>query len=498
MNKQKGRWAYKEIRMLFVMLVISVNLYGQRKFAVKNPEGCTFVYSILPYPKGQELSYKLNEIPQLVSLEGPEDKRYKYSKMTIPGEVKWKGKKFRVKYIQKFAFCDMETENLKRIIISEGIDSVGINCFGGIHSLEQVVLPKSLKNISYSMFAFCENLIEVVIPNDSQLERIDTYSFLECSKLINFNIPDKVTTIGTAPWCNCTYLMDINVSKNNNYFETLDGVLYTKERKVLVQYPAGRISEIYVIPDGVEEIAGKAFSGTKNLRIVYCPPSLNLIQFNAFKYCTELCDIYFPNNLALIEDGAFNDCWKLKRVDINSCTQYTVNDTEDDSNNSFMPTTQVNIVENIPDYISKYQWASEMYYPFMPKKHINVSGNMAEYKKSNVETKLIMNIETIKLIYMQQLIMDLSASVNQRKDNNGRPCALLRVMIPVSGCVFSGNVIGNTDFKVNEYWVYLSEHSRYLKIQIPGCESLMLDFKLLGFSDGVESLCTYELRFEME
>lgn len=99
---------------------------------------------------------------------------------------------------------------------------------------------------------------------------------------------------------------------------------------------------------------------------------------------------------------------------------------------------------------------------------------------------------------MQQLIMDLSASVNQRKDNNGRPCALLRVMIPVSGCVFSGNVIGNTDFKVNEYWVYLSEHSRYLKIQIPGCESLMLDFKLLGFSDGVESLCTYELRFEME
>lgn len=58
-------------------------------------------------------------------------------------------------------------------------------------------------------------------------------------------------------------------------------------------------------------------------------------------------------------------------------------------------------------------------------------------------------------------------------------------MIPVSGCVFSENVIGKTEFKVNEYWVYLSEHSRYLKIQIPGCESLMIDFKILGFSDGV-------------
>lgn len=88
MNKQKIRWLYKVIWILFVMLMISVNLYGQEKFAVKNPENCTFLYSILSYPKGQELSYKLNEIPQLVCVEGPEDKRYKYSKMTIPGEVK--------------------------------------------------------------------------------------------------------------------------------------------------------------------------------------------------------------------------------------------------------------------------------------------------------------------------------------------------------------------------------------------------------------------------
>lgn len=65
---------------------------------------------------------------------------------------------------------------------------------------------------------------------------------------------------------------------------------------------------------------------------------------------------------------------------------------------------------------------------------------------------------------MQQLIMDLSVSVNQRKDNNGRSCVLLRVMLPVSGCVFSGNLIGKVDFKVNEYWVYLSENSRFLKI----------------------------------
>lgn len=52
--------------MLIVVLLMSVNLYGQEMFAVKNPEVCAFVFSILSYPEREEFNHGLNEIPQLV------------------------------------------------------------------------------------------------------------------------------------------------------------------------------------------------------------------------------------------------------------------------------------------------------------------------------------------------------------------------------------------------------------------------------------------------
>lgn len=297
---------------------------------------------------------------------------------------------------------------------------------------------------------------------------------MNCSRLAYLDIPEKVTTIGDGIGYDCTMLTDINVAKNNRCFVSENGVLYTKDRKLLVLYPIGKTDDIFVVPEGVEEIADYAFSGGKYLRTVYCPSTLKRIQNFVFNDCKALSDIYLPDGLIYIGDGTFGNCNNLKEVNINKRTQYTINSSKGDSYKTFMPTTQVNRVEKVPDYMDKYR------------------------KLSNIGVMSVINIHALRLTNMQQLVMDLSASVDRREDNNGRPCALLRVMIPVSGCVFSGNVIGKTDFKVNEYWVYLSEHSRYLKIQVPGCESLMLDFKTLGFSDGVKSLCTYELRFEME
>lgn len=472
--KIKGRWIYKGIWMLVAMLVVSVNLYGQEKFAVKNPEGCTFIYSVLPYPEGEKFNSVLNDIPQPVCLEGPEDKIYKYSQMTIPGEVTWKGKKYRVKCIQGFSFRRLKTNTLKRIVISEGTDSVGQSCFENIQSLERVTLPGSLRNISYKMFAGCTNLKEVIIPTDAHLETIERFAFMDCSQLTYFNIPERVVNIELGPWRNCTMLSSINVATKNKNFESWDGVLYTKGRKLLIQYPIGKTEDIFAVPENVEEIGNSAFWGGKFLKTIYTPLCLKSIQHIAFKNCMALTDIYLPDGLTFIGNGAFWGCKNLEKVIINNRTRYTIESSISDSYNTFMPTTQVNRVEQVPDYSADYQ------------RLINAGKGFG------------VNIHALRLTKMQQLVMDLSASVDRREDNNGRPCALLRVMIPVSGCVFSGNVIGKTDFKVNEYWVYLSEHSRYLKIQVPGCESLMLDFKELGFSDGVKSLCTYELQFEMK
>ena len=81
----------------------------------------------------------------------------------------------------------------------------------------------------------------------------------------------------------------------------------------------------------------------------------------------------------------------------------------------------------------------------------------------------------------------------QRLDEVGIPCALIRVVVPFEEHVlFRGNVIGSVKYEGNEYWVYLSERSNFLRVHYPGYETLLIKFETFG-CDGVESKGIYEL-----
>ena len=67
----------------------------------------------------------------------------------------------------------------------------------------------------------------------------------------------------------------------------------------------------------------------------------------------------------------------------------------------------------------------------------------------------------------QEATNDLSARTHPRQDNNGIDCALVKVQIAVSGVTFTGNVMGDVTFKNNEYWVYMTEGSKRLKVVHP-------------------------------
>ena len=86
---------------------------------------------------------------------------------------------------------------------------------------------------------------------------------------------------------------------------------------------------------------------------------------------------------------------------------------------------------------------------------------------------------------------DLSARTEPRYDLNERMCALIKIELP-EGAKFEGNVV---DFKhdVNEYWVYVSPGTKFLKIKYPGFETLSLSFPELGVADGLDSGVTYLL-----
>ena len=87
---------------------------------------------------------------------------------------------------------------------------------------------------------------------------------------------------------------------------------------------------------------------------------------------------------------------------------------------------------------------------------------------------------------------DLTAQTQPRKDLNNRNCALIKVGFGLQGVQFEGSIIGNVENKTGEYWVYMPQGNRMLKVKHANYAPVMVNFADYGV-EKVESNRTYEL-----
>ena len=94
-----------------------------------------------------------------------------------------------------------------------------------------------------------------------------------------------------------------------------------------------------------------------------------------------------------------------------------------------------------------------------------------------------------------ELTNDLSARTNRRFDLNDEACALIKVMFPTEGASFEGNVVGDSEFRTSEYWVYLAQGTKRLRLHLPGQPTILVEFANFGV-ERVQSNVTYILEFK--
>ena len=84
-----------------------------------------------------------------------------------------------------------------------------------------------------------------------------------------------------------------------------------------------------------------------------------------------------------------------------------------------------------------------------------------------------------KLLVESFLVLptDISASKFARKDGNGVEGGLIKVLLPMNDVKFEGNIILPVVKKTSEYWVYMTEGSKELRISIPGHAPILVDFR---------------------
>ena len=177
---------------------------------------------------------------------------------------------------------------------------------------ESYEIPDSVTSISNVAFWECSSLTSVTIPDS--VTSIGEGAFTECTGLTSIVIPEGVKEIKENPFPMCYSLQGIEVNEKNKYYLSENGILFDKDKKTIIAYPAGKSVESYEIPDSVTSIGNSAFWGCSSLTSITIPDSVPSIGDRAFSGCTSLTSITIPKNVSSIGNYAFEDCDSLANV----------------------------------------------------------------------------------------------------------------------------------------------------------------------------------------
>ncbi len=247
---------------------------------------------------------------------------------------------------QAFLFCS----SLNSVTIPDSVTKIGSGAFSSCESLMSVTIGSSVTSIGKYAFSNCSKIVEVInksslnieglgnsleahsgeskivnkdnylfytyngtnyllgyVGNDTALTlpssyngqnyEIYQYAFRYCAGLTSVTIPDSVTSIVDSAFCYCPSLTNITVDSANEAYKSIDGNLYTKDGKTLVQYASGKQNMSFTIPDGVTSIGFYAFSYCPSLMSVTIGSSVTSIGSYAFDGCSKLVEVINKSSL---------------------------------------------------------------------------------------------------------------------------------------------------------------------------------------------------------
>lgn len=131
----------------------------------------------------------------------------------------------------------------------------------------------------------------------------------------DISIPSTVSSISEFAFSDSGSLKNVTVADDNADFCDINGVLYSKDKSVLVYYPNGR-EGAYAIASSVKTIKPYAFYYSKKLTAVTVPSGVTILDEGTFGDCTALTSVTLPDTLKTIEDFAFYYCSNLKEITI--------------------------------------------------------------------------------------------------------------------------------------------------------------------------------------
>ena len=112
-----------------------------------------------------------------------------------------------------------------------------------------------------------KTVIEIpeVSPDGLRVTSIATGAFEDCERLVQIGIPSSVRSIGVGAFVGCSSLTAFVVDSKNTSYCAVEGVLFSKDKTILVSYPAKKVGARYILSTNITEVAPYAFEGVSVL-----------------------------------------------------------------------------------------------------------------------------------------------------------------------------------------------------------------------------------------
>ena len=174
---------------------------------------------------------------------------------------------------------------IKRIVVKEGITSIGDLAFYNCDKALFVALPESVTKIGNRAFKNCFSLVGIRLPKS--LETIGEASFEACAALKSLDMPQDLRSIGNYAFINCTALSTVSIPQ---------GV--TELGRVAFAYCTGLTRAEILCP--LTRVPDWTFYGCTALRAVALPQTVTEAGEYAFENCDNLSGIYYDGTAGLL------------------------------------------------------------------------------------------------------------------------------------------------------------------------------------------------------
>ena len=205
-----------------------------------------------------------------------------------------------------YLFAYMPATYEGEYVVKEGINIICGGAFSHCSKLTKVTLPNSLKEIREDAFFGCSAIETIFIPKN-----VETISIVALAT-IDYASKEPDYSSSEIKEYFISNLQSITVDKDNKNFTSIDGVLYDKDAKTLIQYPTGKKGP-FTIPNSVQKVGTAACAYGKMTEVTF-PSSVEVIETAAFVSSFLLQDIHFSENLKEIQQQAFAGCIHLKHI----------------------------------------------------------------------------------------------------------------------------------------------------------------------------------------